>query len=83
MRKRIINILLSAFATAFLCFSSCTNAFAAEASSETDIPKSIIICIMIAIFIVTAAVAGYVSFKIKKRSIRETEKKSSEETKDQ
>ena len=77
MRKRIINILLFAFATAFLCFSSCTNAFAA------DIPKSIIICIMIAIFIVTAAVAGYVSFKIKKKSIRETEKKSSEETKDQ
>ena len=83
MHKRVINVLLSAFTIAFLSFSSCTNAFAAEASNKTDIPKSIIICIMLAVFIITAVIAGFVSFKIKKNSISRSEKNSSEETKDQ
>lgn len=83
MHKRFINVLLSVFAAALLSFSSYTSAFAAEASNKTDIPKSIIICVMIALFIITAVIAGLVSFKLKKSSISRSEKYNSEENKDQ
>lgn len=83
MYKKIINTFLSALVLSFLLLTSGTYAFAAEKSSETAAPKGVIIFVMIVIFIFTAVIAGIVSFKIKTKKIKDSEKDNSEKAKDQ
>ena len=83
MYKKFINTFISAFTFALFSLTSGTVAFAAEADENTDIPKGIIIFIMIVIFVATAVIAGFASYKIKTRNIDKSDKDNSEETKDQ
>ena len=83
MHKRLINVFLSAFIFAFLAFSSGTYAFAAEASDNNKISRGFVILILIAIFIVTTVIAGFVSFKLKKKSLKGADKSIPDKAKDQ
>ena len=83
MYKKFINTFISAFTLALLSLTSGTVAFAAEADVKTNIPKGIIIIIMIIIFVATAVIAGFASYRIKTRNRDKSDKDNSEETKDQ
>ena len=73
--KKSVFVLMSAFFMTFTIaydlFGNGLYAFAADNSKSSGISKGTVIAVMIAVFILSAAVAGVVTFKIrvKKRDI--------------
>ena len=83
MYKNIIKSFLLTNVLSFLLYASGTYAFAADSSDKTDVSKGFFIFIMIVIFIISAAVAGFASFKIKTGSKKASPKDNTQNTKDQ
>jgi preprotein translocase subunit SecG len=78
LQKMTIFVTVSFF---LICLStSCCPliAFAADGSSEDGVSKGLTAFIMIAVFLVTAVAAGFISYKLKVKNIR----KKKEETSD-
>ena len=76
--KKICASLLSC---SFICLSLSyfsLNAFAADGSAGKSVSKGLIAFIMIAVFLASAVSAGYISFKLKVKKIRNNKKKSSD-----
>lgn len=81
MRKKLNHLLLLLYLPACLSVSG-TNAFAAEASENSEISKSTVIFIMIAVFIITAVISGYLTFKFKRNRTNTSENDHSKDNKE-
>lgn len=82
MQKRtakIINAIISAVLTLTVLSSECLTAYAAEGSAKTSVSKGMTIFIMVAIFIVTALVTGFISFRMRRNKLRRSSEKNSSE----
>ncbi|MBR5683644.1 MAG: hypothetical protein IKW96_10315 [Ruminococcus sp.] len=81
MRKLLKKTLFSFISVCFVCLSlSCCPlyAFAADDTSEKGVSKGLTAFIMIAVFLVTAAAAGFISYKLKVKKIRNNKEDSSD-----
>ena len=83
MYKKFIKASLLADVLSFLLYASGTCAFAADSSGKTDVPKGVIILIMIVVFISSAVTAGLASYKIKTGRNKASGKDNTQNTKDQ
>lgn len=85
--KKHISFVCSAILTACIIslnlYDDCIIVYAADDSKKSDISKGLCVAIMIFIFIISAAVAGLITFKKikKKNSDISAEKLSSDEEK--
>ncbi len=80
---KIIIPLISAALTLTLMFSECLIAYAADGSEKASISKGTTIFIMVSVFIVTALITSYISFKLRVKKLRQqSEKNSSENSKE-
>ena len=77
--KNMINFLFSLAFIAVMSFSGCMNTFAADSSGKATVSKGMTVFIMISIFIVTAVITGFVSFKIRRDKIRRSADDTSSE----
>ncbi|WP_028516724.1 hypothetical protein [Ruminococcus flavefaciens] len=78
---KIINSIISAVLTIAIMLSECLIAYAADGSENSKVSKGLIIFVMTAVFIVTAVITGFISFRMKKNKIRKTSAKDSSENK--
>jgi len=82
MQKKTKNLITAASTFLFpaaMTFFDCLNAFAADGSGKTTVSKGVIILVMVAVFIFTAAVTGIMSFRIRKNKLRNEAKDNSSE----
>lgn len=78
---KVINSIISAVLTITIMLSECLIAYAADGTDNGKVSKGLIIFIMTAVFIVTAVITGFVSFRIQKNKIRKTSEKDSSKNK--
>jgi p-aminobenzoyl-glutamate transporter AbgT len=76
---KIINAIISAVLTLTVLSSECLTAYAADGSAKTPVSKGMTIFIMVAIFIVTALVTGFISFRMRRNKLRRSSEKNSSE----
>ncbi|MCR5601070.1 MAG: hypothetical protein K6G33_10075 [Ruminococcus sp.] len=68
MKKSVFVLMSALFMTCTITYDLCGNglyAFAADNSKSSGLSKGTVIAVMIAVFILSAAVAGIVTFKIR------------------
>lgn len=76
------SVVLTAFIVSFNAFDCGITAFAAGQTKNSGISKGLSVAIMVGIFIVTAAIAGFISFRTcRKKSNASAEKSLSDEEK--
>ncbi len=72
MHKILKKTFVCLISSCFICLSlSCysLNAFAADGTSHKGVSKGFTAFIMIAVFLVTAVLAGFISYKLKVKKI--------------
>lgn len=72
---KIPAAVFSAAISSAICMCCSMSVFAADASEGSGVSKGLMAFIMIAVFIVSAAAAGFVTFRIRTRKINEAAKK--------
>lgn len=78
LQKKAIAVAVSFF---LICLSpSCCPliAYAADGSSEDGLSKGLTAFIMIAVFLITAVAAGFISYKLKVKNIRKNKEDTSD-----
>lgn len=78
VKKSITAVISAAFLTVFLLTNG-LNAFAADSSGKTSISKGMTAFIMVIIFIATALITGFITFKLRKNKLRQSADENSSE----
>lgn len=73
-KKKILAAAFSALMSSAICMCCCTNGFAAEVSGGS-VSKGLTAFIMIAVFALSAAAAGFITFRLRTKKLKEAARK--------
>lgn len=73
--SKIFAAAFSAALSAAVCLCCCTSAYAAGENNDPSVSKGLMAFIMIAVFVVSAAAAGIVTFRLRTKKLNEAARK--------
>lgn len=68
--NKMIAAAFSALISSAVCMCCCMNGFAAGSDNGSEVSKGLMAFIMIAVFVVSAAAAGFITFRLRTKKLK-------------